>query len=165
VIERDAKRQEQKSGTGRYKTRRKPGNAEQQSRTTERWQTSDRERCRKLHIAQTSKRHRSMQSDAENNESRATRHDASSRVEGRCADDGYNEIDSDAEIPAEQHSINNQSDRERCEETGAEERDRPIQNTTKAGQCSAAEQNNRALTGKRQRVMQKIAHSADEQTT
>ncbi len=105
-----------------------------------------------------------MQSDAENNESRTTQSYVSSRVERRCADDGYNEIDSDAEIPAEQHSINNQSDRERCEETGAEERDRPMQNTTKAGQCRAAEQNNRAQTDKRQGAMQEIAHSADGQT-
>jgi hypothetical protein len=106
-----------------------------------------------------------MQSDSGNNESQTTQSNASNRVERRCADDEYNEIDSDAEIPAEQRRINNQSDRERCEEIRAEEQDRPIQNTTRAGQCRAAEQNTRAQINKRQRAMQEIAHSADEQTT
>ncbi len=79
-----------------------------------------------MHIAQTSKRKRSRQSEAENNEGRTTQSYKSSREERRCADDEYNDIDSDAAIPAEQRRINNQSDRERCEEIRAEEQDRPI---------------------------------------
>ena len=57
-----------------------------------------------------------MQRDAENNERRATRHNASSRVEARCADEGYNEIESDAEIAAEQRSADDQSNRDRGRE-------------------------------------------------
>jgi hypothetical protein len=71
--------------------------AEQQSADDKATKTDAERRTTAL----TSKQHRATQSDAENNDSRTTQSYASSRVEGRCADDGYNEIDSDAEIPAE----------------------------------------------------------------
>jgi hypothetical protein len=57
-----------------------------------------------------------MQRDAENNESRATRHNTSSRAEARCADEGHTEIESDAEIAAEQRRADDQSSRDRGRE-------------------------------------------------
>ncbi len=86
-----------------------------------------------------------MQSDTDNNESRATRHDASNRVEGRCADEGRNEIESDAGIAAEQSSADDQSNKHQGREMRRGKRRRARQvdaehDESRAMQASGAEQ-------------------------
>ena len=86
-----------------------------------------------------------MQSDAENNDIKRYRALQSSGAEVRCADEGHNEIESDAGIAAEQHSANDQSNRHQGREMRRGKRRRARQvdaehDESRAMQASRAEQ-------------------------
>jgi hypothetical protein len=84
----------------------------------------------------------------------------SSRVEARCADEGHNEIESDAGIAAEQRSIGTQSDRHQSREMRGDKSRRERQadaehDESRAMQSSRAQTNRERCRGMKNRQEQK----------